>query len=285
MDTTDQSPRVGPFRLVRPLSPGKLAERWLALDERDNSTHVLHRFDLGGDRLGGDRAERRRFLAAIEEASALRHPHLLAVKTFSMGTGVSAGAAWVVTPYTGSQEGLLTLSQLVRSKGGSLSPVEAERAVEQLLEAMTYAHAADRHHGPLSAEEVLVDRRGSLAIEMYGLRRRLAGFSSGNAELVRDEVRSVVELAYRLLTGLPADEPRIPAGRLVRKLDPRWDEWLEMGLDPTGGFATAFEALQALPSRAREFDRRERVGPVRVVLSRFRRAMGATRPGAPGSNA
>lgn len=270
MEDRDQRPRVGPYRLVRQLEPGKLAERWLALDEREQSTHVLHRFALSLDR-----GERRRFIASVESLSALDHPHLLPLRTFSLGSGVGA-SAWVVTPYTGSQDGLLTLAALLAAKGGQMTPIEAERAMIQILDAVEYAHKAGHHHGEITLDEIMVDRRGSLAIELYGLARRLEGLKGGNAELVRDEVRSVVEAGYRLITGLPADEPRIPAGRLVRRLEPAWDEWLEAGLDPSGGYASAAEAREALPSMVRETGRRDKTGPVQVVLSRFRRVIGNT---------
>lgn len=260
--------RIGPFRLVRQLQPGILGERWLAFNESDQSDHVAHRF-----RLSQDRVEQRKFVAAIEALSPLVHPHLLPIEHLSLGV---AGGAWVVTPYTGSHDGLVTLASLVRDKGGRMTPAETERALIQMLEAMEYAHSEGHHHGPVNPEEILVDRRGSLAIELYGLRRRLGGMAQQPAsEVARDEARSVVEIGYWLLTGLPADEPRIQAGRLIPRLDHRWDEWFNEGLDPAAGFASPSEALAAMPGMRREVESRERVSPVRTVLGRFRRALRA----------
>jgi serine/threonine protein kinase len=262
--------RIGPFKLVRQLESGGPGDRWLAFNECDQTAHVAYRF-----RLPPDKSEQRKFLASIEALSPLSHPHILSIEQLSLDTG---GKAWVVTPYTGSHDGLVTLATLVRDKGGRLEPLESERALMQLLEAVEYAHSQGHQHGPLSAEEIMVDRRGSLAIELYGLRRRLAGASGRPAsEVVRDEVRSIVELGYWLLTGLPAEEPRIEAARLIPKLDRRWDDWFSDGLDPFAGFNTAGEALAALPGLRRELEGRDRISPVRTVLGRFRRALGSAR--------
>jgi hypothetical protein len=103
-------------------------------------------------------------------------------------------------------------------------------------------------------------------LELYGVARVLQGLDHANSELVRDEVRSIVEIAYRLVTGLPADEPRIPASRLARRLPRAFDEWLEEGLHPTAGFQTAEEALSKLPHRRPEPE----PSRVRTVLGRLR---------------
>ena len=145
-----------------------------------------------------------------------------------------------------------------------------------LVEAVEHAHGEGHVHGPIRPEEIMVDRRGSLSIELYGLRRRLGGVAATAAsEVIRDEIRSLAGLGYWLLSGLPAEDPRIPAGRLIPKLDRRWDAWFDEGLDPLGGFGSAGEAMAALPGVRRVFER-ERVGPVRTVLGRVRRALSAS---------
>lgn len=255
-----QEQRFGPYRLVRALEAGPLGERWLAVHEVDLSSHVVHRFAARPDKSG-----QRRFLSAVESVAGLEHPHLAPVEMFAL---CPLGRGCIVTPYTGNQDGLVTLDALVAAKGGRLTPIEAERAVTHLLEAMEYAEGRGVMHGPLSGSEVVVDRHGRVSIELYGLGMALAG-QARNSELVRDEVRSAVEIAYRLITGLPAEEPRIAAGKLVKKLEPAWDEWLERGLAAAGGFATAAEARAFLPS-VREIEEPV-VSPVKLVLGRIRR--------------
>lgn len=260
--------RIGPFRLVRRLEAGPLTERWLALNERDESTHVAHRFAAAGER------EMQRLMECVERLSALSHPHTLPIEHFTLEkSGGGRDCAWVVTPYTGNPERLVTLGQLLADKGGQMIPSEAERTLVQLLEASDFAHGSGFHHGPLSMDEVQVDRRGSLSIELYGLRRLLSGPDTV-ADAVRDEVRSIVGIGYTLLTGLSAEEPRIRADRLVPKLDRRWDMWFDEGLDAAAGFLSAGEALSALPSLRREIE--VKPGPMRSMLGTFRRVLGAS---------
>ncbi len=242
MVETTQRPQLGPYALVRPLGHMPLAARWLALHEVSQSSHVVYRFPICHDK-----SEKRRFLSAVQTVEKLPHAHLLKIEQFSLDVG---GAAWVVTPFTGDVDGVLSVERLLKQKGGSMAVHEAERAVVQLLETCEYTHSRRLHHGPVTMGDVLIDRHGSLLIELYGLGRQLRGLTQGNSELERDEVRSVVEMGYQLITGLRAEEPMIPAGRLVKRLDPRWDWWFNTGLDATGGFASAREAMEALPFRS-----------------------------------
>jgi len=266
--------RVGPYKLVRQLeaAPSKgsrsaPSQRWLAWNDETQTSHLAYRFRQGS-------LDAQAFTAAATAGTALSHPHLLPIEHTEVGP---AGSAWVFSPFTGNHDGLVSLRTLLSDKGGRLNPVEAERAMSQVLEAVEYAHTVGFQHGDMGPDEILVDRRGSLAIELYGLRRRLRGQSGPPAsEVCKDEVRSVVQLGYQLVTGLPADEPRITASRLIPRLDKRWDAWFNEGLDPYAGFATAEEALAALPGNRREVEERERVGPVRVVIERFRAALRAS---------
>lgn len=262
MDDLTDRPRFGPYVLAKCLPPTALAARFLALHEGTYSSHVVYRFPVCHDK-----SEKRRFLSAVERCSRLCHPHILRIDHFSLDAGTSG---WAITPYTGDVDGLLTLTRLLRDKGGFMPPDEAQRAVIQLLEATSDAHGQGLHHGPLSMDEVLIDRRGSLCIEMYGMTRQLAGLSPGNAELARDEVRSIVEIGYQLITGLRAEEPLIPAGRLVKKLSGMWDRWFERGLDPSAGFDNAEAALACLPSSGSEEPARKGAATVRTMFDRLR---------------
>lgn len=257
--------RIGPYRLSKSLGAGTLAERWVAVHETDHSVHVAHRFRVTDD------TPAEPVLEAVAAVSRVSHPHLLPIE--EVRTGI-AGSVWVITPFTGNHDGLVSLESLLAQKGGRLSPLEADRALTHLLEASSQAHAEGCHHGPISPAEVLVDRRGSLAIELYGVRRRLTPLWERTAtEVARDEVRSIVEIGYLLITGLPADEPRIAATRLFPRLDSRWDDWFNEGLDPLGGFGSADEAMAWLPSLRREIEGARKTSPVHTVIRRVREAL------------
>ncbi|MCB9846631.1 MAG: protein kinase family protein [Phycisphaeraceae bacterium] len=259
----------GPYQLVRPLEPSSVAERWLALHVRWQSSHVVHRLDACRDR-----GERRRMVSAFETVAALNHPHILRVEQFSFG---ARGCGWLVTPYTGSPAGLLTLAGLVELKGGRLGEFESQRMLEQLLDASACAHEAGHANGRLDPGGVLVDRSGSVLIEHYGLAPLLLRDPPRFDDLAGDELRSIASIGYRALTGLTASEPLIRPSRVLKRLERGWDEWFETALDSSGGFGSIRDAIEALPTnprgqlRARAAER----GSVRVVLRRLRRAPGS----------
>jgi len=257
--------RVGPYRLSKSLGSGALAERWVAVHETDHSLHVAHRFR------STEECPAELVVEAVAAVSEISHPHLLPIEGVHEGI---AGSVWVITPFTGDHDGLVSLDSLLRQKGGRFSPLEADRALTHLLEASSLAHGEGCQHGPISTGEVVVDRRGSVAIELYGLRRRLTRLWEQTAiEVARDEVRSIVEIGYTLITGRSADEPRIAATRLFPRLDPRWDDWFNEGLDPVGGFGGADEALAWLPSLRREIEGARKTSPVHTVIRRVREAL------------
>lgn len=292
----DRHPKIGPYVLTRdlgpttsfgrssPVAPPPVAtfglpvrpglwsgpaqpDRFLALHEHKQTSHVAYRFPPARTK-----AEETRLVAAVEACALVEHPHLLKIEQFTFDI---AGQGWIVTPFPGDADGLRTLARLLREKGGQMSPTEVERAVVQLLGAVEAAHAGGLHHGTIALDEVLVDRRGAVMVELYGVATALrtltpGGVARAGAEGVRDEVRSVVEIGYQLVTGLRAEEPIIPAGRLVRKLDPRWDAWFERGLDPSRGFDSAAAAAAALPSSPTRTEPARPATGVRGVLARFR---------------
>lgn len=264
---------IGPYLLTRPLEPAAKGDRFLALHEVDQSSHMALRLPATGGRDG-----LRQFVDAVRTCEALRHEHLLAIEYHTID---SDGCPWVVTPFPGDVDGVRSLGKLLREKQGQMHPAEAERAVQHALEAIDFAHqvepACDGRearlpvvNGAWSMDEVLVDRHGRVLLELYGFSRLLRGEpAAADAETVRDEVRSIAEIAYQLVTGLRAESPMIPAGRLVKRLDPRWDRWLSRGLDAGAGFDTAAEALAMLPSRVEPAAEFEAAG-ARGVFGRFR---------------
>ncbi|MCC6661093.1 MAG: hypothetical protein IT437_09435 [Phycisphaerales bacterium] len=257
--------RIGPYLFLRQMQGGRVADRWLAVHEGDDTSHVVHRIPVRSD-------DQARVLEAIRPLSHLDHPHILPIEQVSVGS-VGGGNAWIVAPFTGTHEGLLNLADLLAAKGGRMPLPEAERALVQLLGASRYAHVLGCRHGAIAMNEVLVDRGGSLAVELYGVWHALRARQGAAAEVVRDEVRSIVEIGYQMLTGLTADEPRIPATRLVRRLDRRWEDWCRAGLDAAGGFPSVDAALACLPASVSDVVAEVKSTPVRTVFNRLGRAL------------
>lgn len=227
--------RVGPFIVTRELSRGVLGDRYLALHQHDQTSHVAHSLSL-------DQTEPHMALAAVERARALQHPHILPIEQVLVD---DAGQVWLITPFTGDQDGIVSLDVLLRRRGGYLSLEEAKRALEQLFSAVCIAHDQGLSHGELSMREVLVDRRGSVTIEHYGLAAQLANQGPALAELKAIEVRSLFAMGYQLATGLRAELPVIPASRVLLDAHPTWDDLFETGLGQPG-FTSAAHAASAV---------------------------------------
>lgn len=230
----------GPYELQRELRPSGEVERHLALHPEIHTHHVAYRF-----RLGPSETQRQRFLSAIERNASLDIPHLLRVEQFALTTPTEA---WVICPYTGNHDGLMLLSDLLAVKGGRMEPLEVARVLSQLLEAIGAAHNAGIVHGPVARDQILVDRSGSLDIELYGIGAALTG-PHDTDELAREELMSVVRIAYQLLTGVEASEVLIEPSRLVEKLDREWDAFFAECLDPAGAFVDAQDVLDLVPGR------------------------------------
>lgn len=250
--------RLGPYVVKRELESGRFGTRWLAVHDRSQDTHVL--YCLAGF---SQRSDQRRFVSAFHALNSLDDPHILPVSEFAFDHDSNA---WAVLPYTGNQDGLIQLSHLLEAKGGSMPAVEAQRAVTHLLGAIEHARSKNVHHGLLDMSDILVDRHGRLRIELFGFAVALGRNPPAADE--KDEVRSAIQIAYTLVTGLPADEPLIPVGAVVKRLDPAFEEWVERGLDPAGGFASPAEALDALPGRRKQPDSADKQPVMRTVLRR-----------------
>lgn len=249
-------------------------ERFIALHERADTDHLVYRHPAVHDA-----SERRRLLETIEPMSRVRHPHLLEVSAYSFD---EQDRLCLITPYTGNQEGLVSLADLVERRNGRLETPEVARCVEHLLDAVATARAAGLTGGPIEPERIQVDRRGSVHIELYGLvgaDRINRGFCTG-----ADEVRAIASMAVWLLTGLRQDVAPVGIARIAGRSARAWEPWLEAALDPVDGFESPAEALAALPHRASS--ERETTPPVVVVpgatarfagvLRRFRRSAGDT---------
>lgn len=252
-------------KLVAPLSALPFAKRWLALHEPTQTSRMMYLFSRGevAERCGG----------AVEALAGLSHSHVLGIDAVETDT---KGDLWVLTPYPGNQHGLVTLGALLEAKGGRMNPYEAARAVEHLLDAARAAHAQRMCHGWMSIDEVLVDPRGRLLVELYGVPRK-GGRRVFSEDLMRDELASIAAIGYRLVTGRSADEPRIQAGRIVSKLDRSFEVFLERGLDASNGFESAEAAIACLKGEGEMPSDRGVRGAAAGVFGRLRKVV--VRPG------
>ncbi len=233
--------RFGPYKLVRPLEPVAGWERFIALHERDDTDHLIYRHPALHEA-----ADRRRLMGAIGPLAAIRHPHLTELSAYSFD---EQDRMCLVTAYTGNQEGLVTLADLVERKNGRMEVPEVALCVEQILDAVVAARAAGLSDGPIDPQRIQIDRRGSVRIELYGLPQADRRGAGGGVCADSDEVRAIAEMAVWLLTGLRQDIAPTGIARIAGRAARAWEPWLETALDPVQGFESPDEALEALPTR------------------------------------
>lgn len=227
---------VGGKRVVRELARHGLARRFLGHDLRRRIDCLLYVFDR-------EAGQREPTWNALRLMVGQNRPHALRIEEIGRERG---GWCWACAPYPGNHETIVTLAGLRKNKGGRFSPHETARAIEQVFDLVSSAHSGGLTHGVISEDEIVVNPSGSLFVELYGLRQRLDR-SSQSDESAHDEVRSVVGLAWTLLTGVDASEWDVFAERAGRTVDRRWMQWIERGLDPIMGFKDAGEAVAAMP--------------------------------------
>jgi len=232
----------GPYKIIRSLGSAHGASRFVVLCNRTDTNYLLYRFEKNTNI-----KTKRTLFNALVKMSTLDHPHLLQIHSVSYD---DHGNLCVITPYTGNHEGLVTIDDLLDIRDGKISVPEAVRAIQYLLDAIASAHQTKIFNGSINPQDILVNRHGSLQIQFYGFNTltRPAPNPIAQSILIADEIRSIAELGYTMMTGLSTRGDRIAPSRVIKKMDKNWDTWFELGLDPIDGFESIKHAINALPS-------------------------------------
>lgn len=227
--------RFPDLQVIRRLGTHRLAARWLLREAHSHQPLLAHALHLPGSPGEQDRAS-----ARARNAAAFRHPHALSVSRVH----ADGDTLWLVSPYPGSYDGLLTLSALLSMKaGGQFEPAETRHAVAQVLGALSAGRSAGCAHGPVRMDEVLVDRHARVLIELFGVEQALIA-RPDDRSTETEELVSVGAMASELLSGVPWRPGGV--GLPVRTRRTRaWNAWIERA--GTAGFATLDAALDALP--------------------------------------
>ena len=234
------------YVFTRDLDQTPYGSRHLVLRAEHHTSHLLHRLDRlfankGGSMPAGS-GGREKFERCMTRIRHADHPHILQVEEFGWDGEGDVGP-FAISDYTGDADGVVTLERLIKLKGGWLTLEESKRALEQLMGACAAAHAAGVVHGTLTMDQVHIDRRGSLLIELYGLCQQV----SPTVTAAADEVRSIAAIGYQLVTGLLPLRPTIPIEHIIEHIDQSWRDYFHTGLAEGGtGFSTAAHALAAV---------------------------------------
>jgi serine/threonine protein kinase len=176
----------------------------------------------------------RRFLREAQAASELDHPNILSIYSY----GEHEGLPYIVMPYIPGG----TLSEYVK-KYGPLTLREAQNCIEQIADALAYAHKKGVIHCDVKPANILLDKDGRVVLSDFGIVRFTQRMKSnaqpslkspealmGTPEYVspeqalgepldeRSDVYSLAVTLFYLLTGLPPFRSESPITLLLMQV-------------------------------------------------------------------
>jgi len=154
--------RLGAYEIVGPLGAGGMGEVYRARDTRLNRDVALKVLPPG---VAADRDRMARFVREAQAASALNHPHIVAVHD----SGEDGGTQYIAMELVDGG----TLTAWVMKAGQDLGRVLD--VFLQLADALAIAHEAGIVHRDLKPANVLVTAQGYVKVVDFGLAKRLGG--------------------------------------------------------------------------------------------------------------
>ncbi len=158
--------RIGPYELRGELGRGAMARVWRAWDPNLEREVAIKEplFDPSlSDEVLAEMG--RRFVAEGRAAARLNHPNVVTIHAADVWDGRPAIVMELV-------EGA-TLSRLL--EGGPLAPAEALSVMDQLLDALGYAHAHGVVHRDVKPDNVFVSPAGRVKLADFGIAHLDAG--------------------------------------------------------------------------------------------------------------
>jgi len=220
--------QLGNYRLVRRLGAGGFAEVYLG-EHRYLKRQVAIKVLLVS--LAGDDKESERFLSEAQTMAALKHPHIIGCLDF----GIEHNIPYIVMDYAPGG----TLRDL--HPEGDLVPLDSVVAsIEQVADALQYAHDQGIMHLDVKPENMLLGEGGDILLSDFGLARFTRSVSKRVTSLIgtisymapeyiqrrpqaASDQYSLAMVAYEWLTGVrpfDGDDERIIAGQQLQTLPP-----------------------------------------------------------------
>jgi serine/threonine-protein kinase len=265
---------LGPFQIISELGRGGMAVVYKARQADLERTVALK---ILPPELSIDKSYLARFLQEARSAAALEHPHIMPI----YAVGAADGVNYIAMKYIAGQ----TLKDIVQERG-ALTIAEAAGLLDQVADALDYAHSQGVIHRDIKPSNMMTDQNGWVYLTDFGLARggttgglTMAGTVMGTPEYMSPEqaqglatigpptdIYALGVVLYELLTGQMPFQADTPMGMLVARLqyaprpprDYRGD--LPMPVEdvimralarkPEARYATAKELIAALKSAA-----------------------------------
>ncbi|MFA7241212.1 MAG: HDOD domain-containing protein [Sulfuricellaceae bacterium] len=171
MEKRDFLHKIGRFEVIAELGRGAQSVVYLAFDpklEREVAIKTVH-FSSQGEEQG------RMLIEEARTVSNLRHANIVPV----FEAGKHRGEPYLVFEYVEGE----TLAKMMAEEG-ALQPSRALDIIDQVLDAVAYAHQHNIIHRDLKPSNILISNQGVLRVADFGIATRLAETSTVNADLV-----------------------------------------------------------------------------------------------------
>ncbi len=206
-------------------------------------------------------AFREYFMTEAEKIGQFEHPNILPFLEFGEGEGL----LYTVTPFIASG----TLDDLLKQVGGKFSAMQALPILQQLCNAIQYAHDHDVIHGNIKPSNVFVATDGRMLLADFGIVRgyddsqqSLTRVGWGSAEYAAPEqslgvlrrasdIYALGVLLFRILTGYPPFVGQSPVEVLLKHV--RQQTPSARSIDP--GISDAVDGVLQMAMRKRSDDR------------------------------
>ena len=201
------------------------------------------------------------FMTEAEKIGQFEHPNILPFLEFGEGEGL----LYTVTPFIASG----TLDDLLKQVGGKFSAMQALPIMQQLCNAIQYAHEHDVIHGNIKPSNVFVASDGRMLLADFGIVRgyddsqqSLTRVGWGSAEYAAPEqslgvlrrasdIYALGVLLFRILTGYPPFVGQTPVEVLLKHV--RQQTPSARSIDP--GISDAVDNVVQVAMRKRSDDR------------------------------
>jgi tetratricopeptide (TPR) repeat protein len=217
--------QLGSYQIIGPLGEGGMAAVYKAFQpsmDRVIALKVLPRHYASDPEFTG------RFHREARVIANLQHPHILPVFDF----GQSDGYTYLAMPFI---EGG-TLTDLLRQR--RLSLAEIQRIVNQVGDALDYAHAQGLVHRDIKPSNILLDRRNNCLLADFGLARLVEGAGTltqsgamvgtpaymspeqGLGEKVdsRSDIYALGVILYQMVAGRPPFQAETPMAVMIKHI-------------------------------------------------------------------
>ncbi len=205
--------RVGRYEIIAEIGRGAMGLVYQARDPKIDRLVAIKTICLIGRETDDEAEYRERFFMEAKTAGRLSHPGIVTI--FDVGEEPTTREPYIVMEYVAGQ----SLSKLLNAQNKKLPTGVALRLVQELAEALDYAHSQGVVHRDIKPANILVTRDGHAKVADFGIARLNVAHMTQPGEILgspaymapeqlsgegvdaRSDLFSVGVILYTMLTG------------------------------------------------------------------------------------